>query len=84
MLFHLSLHAHTAREYTCLGDWYVGRNHYFVAANTKESRREERFRCFVRDREDDLYMGASITPECSVLKTPQNSPLRFRFSHGMY
>ncbi|XP_050692981.1 uncharacterized protein LOC126983871 isoform X2 [Eriocheir sinensis] len=72
------------REYTCLGDWYVGRNHYFMAANAKESRREERYRCFIRDREDDLYMGVSLTPECSVLKTPQSSPLRFRFSYAKH
>ncbi|XP_045118483.1 uncharacterized protein LOC123508688 isoform X1 [Portunus trituberculatus] len=72
------------REYTCLGDWYVGRNHYFAVANTKESRREERYRCFVRDREEDLYMGLSITPECLVLKTPQNSPVRFRLSYAKH
>ncbi|KAG0717147.1 hypothetical protein GWK47_055065 [Chionoecetes opilio] len=72
------------REYTCLGDWFVGRNHYFVASNTKESRREERYRCFVRDREEDLYMGLSMTPECSVLNTPQNSPIRFRLSYAKH
>ncbi|XP_042240446.1 uncharacterized protein LOC121878342 [Homarus americanus] len=67
--------------FSCLGDWYVGGNHYFTVVNTRESRKEEKYRCFVRNREDDLYMGHSITPECSVLKTPENSPVRFRLSY---
>lgn len=50
-------------EYSCLGDWFVGNNHYFAVANTKESRREEKFRCFVKNRNDDPYIGVSITPE---------------------
>lgn len=67
-----------AKEFSCLGDWFDGKNHYFAVANTKESRKDEKYRCFVRNRDDDLYMGHSITPECSVLKTPENSPFRFR------
>ncbi|KAG0726840.1 hypothetical protein GWK47_035780 [Chionoecetes opilio] len=70
------------REFSCLGDWFVGKNHYFAAANTKESRKDEKYRCFVRNRDDDIYMGHSITPECSVLKTPENSPFRFRMTPG--
>lgn len=68
------------KEFSCLGDWFVGKNHFFAAANTKESRKDEKYRCFVRNRDDDLYMGHSITPECSVLKTPENSPFRFRMT----
>ncbi|XP_066960494.1 uncharacterized protein udt isoform X1 [Macrobrachium rosenbergii] len=68
------------REFSCLGDWFDGKNHYFAVANTKESRKDEKYRCFVRNRDDDLYMGHSITPECSVLKTPENSPFRFRMT----
>ncbi|XP_069190656.1 uncharacterized protein [Procambarus clarkii] len=67
--------------FSCLGDWYVGKNHYFAVVNTKESRKEEMYRCFVRSREDDLYMGHSLTPECAPLKTPENSPVRFRLSY---
>lgn len=67
-----------AKEFSCLGDWFVGKNHYFAVANTKESRKDEKYRCFVRNRDDDIYMGHSITPECSVLNTPENSPFRFR------
>lgn len=68
------------KEFSCLGDWFVGKNHFFAAANTKESRKDEKYRCFVRNRDDDLYIGHSITPECSVLKTPENSPFRFRIT----
>ncbi|XP_069961245.1 uncharacterized protein [Cherax quadricarinatus] len=67
--------------FSCLGDWFVGKNHYFAVVNTKESRKEEKYRCFIRNREDDLYLGHSITPECSPLKTPENSPIRFRLSY---
>ncbi len=82
-------------EYSCLGDWFVGKNHFFAVANTKESRKDEKYRyclgliflktlimikhqcnmlvshirCFLKNREDDYYLGASITPECNVLKT---------------
>lgn len=50
-------------EYSCLGDWFVGNKHYFAVANTKESRREEKFRCFVKNRDDDSTIGVSITAE---------------------
>ncbi len=56
-------------EYSCLGDWFVGKNHFFAVANTKESRKDEKYRCFLKNREDDYYLGVSITPECNVLKT---------------
>ena len=38
-------------------------------ANTKESRKDEKYRCFLKNRDDDYYLGVSITPECNVLKT---------------
>nr|CAG4647761.1 EOG090X03AK [Moina brachiata] len=67
-------------EFSCLGDWFVGKNHYFAVANTKESRKDEKFRCFLRNRDDDDYMGKSITPECNTLKSPEDSPERYRLT----
>ncbi|KAI8440903.1 hypothetical protein MSG28_009201 [Choristoneura fumiferana] len=60
------------------GHWFVGKNHFFAVANTKESRKDERYRCFLKNRDDDLYLGASITPECSALKTVEKSPERYK------
>ena len=34
-------------QFKCLGDWYVGKNHYFAVMNSRESRIEEKYRCFV-------------------------------------
>ncbi|CAL4091856.1 unnamed protein product [Meganyctiphanes norvegica] len=67
-------------EYACLGDWFIGKNHYFALANTKESRKEEKYRCMVRNRDDDIYMGSSITPECQAVQTPENSPFRYKMA----
>lgn len=64
-------------QYKCLGDWYVGKNHYFAVTNARESRIDEKYRCFLANRDDDIYLGVSITPECSALKTPQGSPERY-------
>ncbi|XP_054275939.1 uncharacterized protein LOC128995870 isoform X1 [Macrosteles quadrilineatus] len=63
-------------EYSCLGDWFVDKNHFFAVANTKESRKEEKYRCFLKNRDDDLYLGVSITAECNTLKTVEKSPER--------
>ncbi len=60
-------------EYSCLGDWFVGKNHFFAVANTKESRKDEKYRCFLKNREDDYFLGVSITPECNVLKTVEKA-----------
>ncbi|XP_015115873.1 uncharacterized protein LOC107040334 [Diachasma alloeum] len=67
-------------EYSCLGDWFVGKNHFFAVANTKESRKDEKYRCFLRNRDDDLYIGVSITAECNTLKTVEKSPERLRIT----
>lgn len=67
-------------EYSCLGHWFVDKNHYFAVANTKESRKDEKYRCFLKNRDDDLYIGASITAECNTLKTPEKSPERYRIT----
>nr|CAG4641555.1 EOG090X03AK [Eurycercus lamellatus] len=67
-------------EFSCLGDWFVGKNHYFAVANTKESRKDEKFRCFLKNRDDDDYIGKSITPECNTLKSPEDSPERYRMT----
>ncbi|XP_039296192.1 uncharacterized protein LOC111047730 [Nilaparvata lugens] len=63
-------------EYSCLGDWFVDKNHFFAVANTKESRKEEKYRCFLKNRDDDLFLGVSITAECNTLKTVEKSPER--------
>ncbi|KAK9732321.1 hypothetical protein QE152_g12948 [Popillia japonica] len=67
-------------EYVCLGDWIIGKNHYFATANTKESRQDEKYRCFLKNRDDDLYLGVSITAECNTLKTVEKSPERLRIT----
>ncbi|XP_046384675.1 uncharacterized protein LOC124154964 [Ischnura elegans] len=67
-------------EYSCLGDWFVDKNHFFAVANTKESRKDEKYRCFLKNRDDDLYIGVSITAECNTLKTPEQSPERLRIT----
>ncbi|XP_023246365.1 uncharacterized protein LOC106640859 [Copidosoma floridanum] len=67
-------------EYSCLGDWFVDKNHYFAVANTKESRKDEKYRCFLKNRDDDLYIGVSITAECNVLKSVEKSPERLRIT----
>ncbi|KAK4875987.1 hypothetical protein RN001_012409 [Aquatica leii] len=63
-------------EYSCLGDWFLGKNHYFAVANTKESRRDEKYRCFLKNLDSDLYLGVSTTADCSTLNTVENSPER--------
>ncbi|XP_014295201.2 uncharacterized protein LOC103579022 [Microplitis demolitor] len=65
-------------EYSCLGNWFVGKNHFFAVVNTKESREDEKYRCFLRNRDDDLYIGASITAECNTLNSVEKSPERLR------
>ncbi|KAG8230086.1 hypothetical protein J437_LFUL009205 [Ladona fulva] len=67
-------------EYSCLGDWFVDKNHFFAVVNTKESRKDEKYRCFLKNRDDDLYIGVSITAECNTLKTPEQSPERLRIT----
>ena len=73
IVIHMS-HTHSSPllavvEYSCLGDWFVGKDHFFAVANTKESRKDEKYRCFLKNRDDDYFLGVSITPECNVLKT---------------
>jgi len=67
-------------EYSCLGDWFVGKNHFFAVANTKESRRDEKFRCFLKNRDDDYFLGQSITPECNQIKTVEQAPIRMQLT----
>lgn len=67
-------------EYKCLGDWYVGKNHFFAVKNTRETRVEEAYRCFMTNRDDDQYMSVSLTAECNVLRSPQQGPERWRLS----
>ncbi|ODM98595.1 hypothetical protein Ocin01_08083 [Orchesella cincta] len=67
-------------EYSCLGDWFVGKNHFFAVVNTKESRKDEKYRCFLRNRDDDLFLAASITAECNTLKGTESAPERLRIT----
>lgn len=66
-------------EFSCLGDWVVGKNQYFAVANTKESRIDEKFRCFMKNRDDDYFLGQSNTPECNHIKTVE----QVRFGYFM-
>lgn len=63
-------------EYSCLGDWFVGKDHFFAVANTKESRKDEKYRCFLKNRDDDYYLGVSITPECNSINTIEKVKLK--------
>lgn len=65
-----------------MGDWFVGKNHYFAVANTKESRKDEKYRCFLKNRDDDLFIGVSITAECNTLRTVEKSPERLHITPG--
>lgn len=67
-------------EYKCLGDWYIGKNHYFAVKNNRETRVEEAYRCFLTNRDDDQYVSVSATAECNVLRSPQQGPVRWRLS----
>lgn len=67
-------------HYKCLGDWYVGKNHYFAVKNDRETRVEEAYRCFLTNRDDDQYVSVSTTAECNVLRSPQQGPVRWRLS----
>ena len=67
-------------EYSCLGSWFENKNQFFVVANTKESRKEEKYRCFLRNRDDDQFLGVSITAECNTLPSVDESPVRFRIT----
>lgn len=53
-------------------------------ANTKESRKDEKYRCFLKNRDDDLYIGVSITAECNTLTTVDKSPERLHINPGNY
>lgn len=67
-------------EYDCLGDWFVDKNHFFAVANNKKSRKDEKYRCFLKNTDDDLHIGVSITAECNTLKTPEESPERLHIT----
>lgn len=60
----------------------MDKNHFFAVVNTKESRKDEKYRCFLKNRDDDLYIGVSITAECNTLKTVEKSPERMRVTPG--
>lgn len=73
-----------AVEYSCLGDWFAGKNNFFAVVNTKESRKDEKYRCFLRNRDDDFFLAASITAECNTLKGSESAPERLRITPGIY
>ncbi|XP_053209931.1 uncharacterized protein LOC128393713 [Panonychus citri] len=63
-------------QYKCLGDWYVGKNHYFAVVNSRDSRRSESYRCFLTNRDDPTHIAVSTTAECNTLTSPQQGPER--------
>lgn len=67
-------------QYTCLGDWYIGKNHYFAVMNSRESRVEEKYRCLLTNRDDETYMSMSTTPDCNPLQSPQEGPERLKLT----
>lgn len=67
-------------EYKCLGDWYIGKNHYFAVKNNRETRVEEAYRCFLTNRDDEQFMSMSTGAECNMLRSPQQGPIRWRLS----
>jgi hypothetical protein len=70
-------------EYSSLGDWFVDKNHFFAVANTKESQKDEKYRCLLKNRDDDLYTGVSIMAECNTLKTVEKISERLRIMAGV-
>lgn len=50
-------------QFKCLGDWYRGKNHYFAVVNSRESRIEEKYRCFVSFF---LSFPVSMNPSFSI------------------
>ncbi len=50
-------------EYSCLGDWFVGKDHFFAVANTKESRKDEKggarldLHCFLPQKKKHLTIS---------------------------
>ena len=58
----------------------MGKNQYFAVANTKESRIDEKFRCFMKNRDDDYFLGQSNTPECNHIKTVEQAPRRMQMT----
>lgn len=70
-------------EFACLGDWFSGpegKDHFFAVANTKESRKDEKYRCLMKNRDDDYFLGQSITPECNQIKTVEQAPIRMQLT----
>ncbi|XP_050501158.1 uncharacterized protein LOC126881136 isoform X2 [Diabrotica virgifera virgifera] len=61
-------------EYGCLGDWYRRDKHYFAVYNTRESRKAEAYKCFIKNDTDDSIVGISVTAECNTLISPKESP----------
>ena len=67
-------------EYICLGSWSIGKNRFFAVANPRETRRENTYRCFLKNFDDDLYLGVSSTAECNILKNVKESPELLRIT----
>ncbi|GAV08387.1 hypothetical protein RvY_18087-2 [Ramazzottius varieornatus] len=64
-----------AMTFVCLGDWYIGNDHFFAAVNLGENRPEEQYRCFMENHDDDQYIGHSLAATCSTLLAPRVSPV---------
>jgi hypothetical protein len=50
-------------EYSCLGDWFVGKDHFFAVANTKESRKDEKVGDHIFEHFLSLQIFKPIVPQ---------------------
>ena len=71
-------------QYSCLGSWSKNGSQYIAIANLKESRMEEKYRCMIKKKADQYYIGMSLTPQCNQLTTPEDSPIRIKLSPRKY
>lgn len=70
----------TFLSYQCMGDWWLGKNHFWAVSNMGESRPEEKYRCFLQNRDDDLYLSHSLSASCGGLKSARGGPVMFRMT----
>ena len=45
---------------------------------------EEKYRCMIKKKADQYYIGMSLTPQCNQLTTPEDSPIRIKLSPRKY
>lgn len=63
--------------------WEIGLWARITTSQWRIQKKVERMRnivAFLKNRDDDLYIGVSIMAECNTLKTPGKSPERMRIT----